>query len=129
MGIQKLRELGVMIDCSRNAVVKLPALKDFIKICADFGYDYVGLYTEDTFEVTDEPYFGYQRGRYTQAEKYKEMIMERFKPKDVIIVDVFPFCGVNIGPGLMAAYYIGKPISKGLVEEKAMLEKLIKAEG
>ena len=68
MGIQKLRELGVMIDCSRNAVVKLPALKDFIKICADFGYDYVGLYTEDTFEVTGEPYFGYQRGRYTRAE-------------------------------------------------------------
>ncbi|WP_026493250.1 beta-N-acetylhexosaminidase [Butyrivibrio sp. XPD2002] len=68
MSIQRLRELGVMIDCSRNAVVKLSALKDFIKICADFGYDYVGLYTEDTFEVTDEPYFGYQRGRYTQAE-------------------------------------------------------------
>ncbi len=68
MGIQKLRELGVMIDCSRNAVVKLSALKDFIKICADFGYDYVGLYTEDTFEVPGEPYFGYQRGRYTQAE-------------------------------------------------------------
>ena len=66
--MDKLRELGVMIDCSRNAVVKLPALKDFIKICADFGYDYVGLYTEDTFEVDGEPYFGYQRGRYTQAE-------------------------------------------------------------
>lgn len=66
--MDKLRELGVMIDCSRNAVVKLPALKDFIKLCADFGYDYVGLYTEDTFEVEGEPYFGYQRGRYTQAE-------------------------------------------------------------
>ena len=68
VGISKLRELGVMIDCSRNAVVKLSALKDFIKICAEFGYDYVGLYTEDTFEVPGEPYFGYQRGRYTQDE-------------------------------------------------------------
>ena len=26
------------------------------------------LYTEDTYEVTDEPYFGYMRGRYSQAE-------------------------------------------------------------
>ncbi|MCR4587692.1 MAG: beta-N-acetylhexosaminidase [Lachnospiraceae bacterium] len=68
MSIRKLRELGVMIDCSRNAVVALPALKDFMKICAGMGYDFVGLYTEDTICVEDEPYFGYQRGRYTREE-------------------------------------------------------------
>ena len=87
-------------------------------------------YLENTIEnASEQTIFIAQTSRYAQAEKYKEMIMERFKPKDVVIVDVFPFCGVNIGPGLMAAYYIGKPISKGLAEEKAMLEKLIKAEG
>ncbi len=43
MSISKLNELGVMIDCSRNAVVNLSALKEFIKICSEFGYDYVGL--------------------------------------------------------------------------------------
>lgn len=26
------------------------------------------LYTEDTYEVNDEPYFGYVRGRYTKEE-------------------------------------------------------------
>ena len=68
MSIAKLRELGVMIDCSRNAVITLPALKTFIEICSQFGYDYVGLYTEDTIEVEGEPYFGYQRGRLTATE-------------------------------------------------------------
>ncbi|MBE5843988.1 MAG: beta-N-acetylhexosaminidase [Butyrivibrio sp.] len=68
MSITKLRELGVMIDCSRNAVISVPALKNFIKIIAEFGYDYVGLYTEDTIEVEGEPYFGYQRGRLTASE-------------------------------------------------------------
>ncbi|MCR5031360.1 MAG: beta-N-acetylhexosaminidase [Lachnospiraceae bacterium] len=68
MSINRLRELGVMIDCSRNAVVHVPALKRFMKICAGFGYDYIGLYTEDTLEVEGEPYFGYQRGRYTGEE-------------------------------------------------------------
>ena len=29
----------------------------------------------------------------------------------------------------MAAYYIGKPISKGLTTEKALLERLIAEEG
>ena len=37
------------------------------------------------------------------------MIEENFHPKAVIINDVFPMSGINIGPGLMAAYYVGKP--------------------
>ena len=68
MSIAKLSELGVMIDCSRNAVVNLPALKEFISICAKMGYDFIGLYTEDTIELPGEPYFGYQRGRYSADE-------------------------------------------------------------
>ena len=71
MAIDKLRELGAMIDCSRNAVINLQTLKDFIKICAEFGYNFIGLYMEDTFEVPGEPYFGYQRGRLT-AEEIRE---------------------------------------------------------
>ena len=60
-----------------------------------------------------------------QAEVYKQMIMDRFHPKEIFINDVFPSCGINIGPGLMAAYYIGKPISKDLSEEKAIIEKAL----
>ncbi|MBR1482828.1 MAG: DegV family protein [Ruminococcus sp.] len=87
-------------------------------------------YIENTIEnPSEQTIFIAQTSRYAQAEKYQAMIRERFKPKEVIIVDVFPFCGINIGPGLMAAYYIGKPISKGLTEEKTLVERLIKAEG
>ncbi len=68
MSISKLRELGVMIDCSRNAVVTIQALREFMDVCSGFGYDFVGLYMEDTFEVSGEPYFGYQRGRFTKEE-------------------------------------------------------------
>lgn len=32
------------------------------------GYDMLMLYTEDTYEIESEPYFGYLRGRYTKAE-------------------------------------------------------------
>ena len=97
---------------------------------AQKAYSVLLRYLENTIEnSSDQTIFIAQTNRYPQAEKYREMIMERFKPKDVVIVDVFPFCGVNIGPGLMAAYYIGKPISEGLIEEKALIEELIKAEG
>ena len=59
---------GVMIDCSRNAVMTPDALKKFITILAKMGYNQVQLYMEETYEVDGEPYFGYLRGRYTQEE-------------------------------------------------------------
>ena len=59
---------GVMIDCSRNAVPNLTALKRFIGILAKMGYNCAMLYTEDTYEVEGQPFFGYKRGKYTIAE-------------------------------------------------------------
>lgn len=60
--------LGVMVDCSRNAVMKPETLKKYITLLAKMGYNTLMLYTEDTYEVTGEPLFGYLRGRYTKAE-------------------------------------------------------------
>ena len=64
----KYRHFGVMIDCSRNAVMKVAEVKRFIDILAKMGYNTLELYTEDTYEIEGEPYFGYMRGRYTGAE-------------------------------------------------------------
>lgn len=63
--------------------------------------------------------------RLKEAEEFKRLINEKFKVKEILIKDVFPFCGINIGPGLMAAYYIGTPISHGLDREREILEKFI----
>lgn len=62
------RRLGTMLDCSRNAVMTADAVKKWIDITADMGYNMLMLYTEDTYEVSGEPYFGYARGRYSKAE-------------------------------------------------------------
>ncbi len=59
---------GVMIDCSRNAVPSVERLKRFFSVIAKMGYNVAMLYTEDTFEVENEPYFGYKRGRYSGDE-------------------------------------------------------------
>ena len=59
---------GIMIDCSRNAVMTPEAIKRFVNIISALGYDTLMLYTEDTYEVDGEPLFGYQRGRYSKDE-------------------------------------------------------------
>ena len=59
---------GVMIDMSRNAVMSMDGLKRFLPLLKKMGYNAVMLYTEDTYEVEGEPYFGYMRGRYSKEE-------------------------------------------------------------
>ena len=45
---------GVMIDCSRNAVMSVKSLKKFFQILKKMGYNQVQLYMEDTYEVETE---------------------------------------------------------------------------
>ncbi len=66
--MEKLERLGVMLDCSRNAVMKPEKIKEFIDILAKIGYNTLELYMEDTYEIPGEPYFGYLRGGYTSSE-------------------------------------------------------------
>ena len=59
---------GAMVDCSRNAVMTVEAVKRYIDQMAALGMNLLMLYTEDTFEVPEYPVFGYLRGGYTQKE-------------------------------------------------------------
>lgn len=59
---------GVMFDCSRNAVLKPEAMRGFLRKMALMGLNLGMLYTEDTYEVPERPFFGYKRGRYTYEE-------------------------------------------------------------
>lgn len=69
----KLKNLGFMLDCSRNAVATPNMVKRLICVLVIAGYNYLELYTEDTYELPGEPYFGYKRGRYS-AEELKEIV-------------------------------------------------------
>ncbi len=61
-------DVCLMVDCSRNAVKNIQTVKKLIRNLAMIGYTSLMLYTEDTFEVENEPMFGYLRGKYTIAE-------------------------------------------------------------
>lgn len=60
--------LSVMIDCSRNAVPSVEAVKALIRKLAVMGYGAIELYTEDTYQIDGEQFFGYFRGRYSAGE-------------------------------------------------------------
>ena len=69
----EVQQLGLMLDCSRNGVMLPKRIGEILCLMALAGYTYLELYTEDTYALPDEPYFGYKRGRYT-AEEIQEII-------------------------------------------------------
>lgn len=59
---------GIMLDCSRNAVMTVPYVKRWLRQLALLGYNRLMLYTEDTYRLPEEPFFGFMRGGYSAAE-------------------------------------------------------------
>jgi len=60
--------LGLMLDVSRNAVHTPENVRRWVRRLALMGINALTLYAEDTYEVPGEPFFGYGRGPYTEAE-------------------------------------------------------------
>lgn len=60
--------LGVMLDVSRNAVLRPESLESLLRSFALMGINSVQLYMEDVYALPDEPFFGYGRGAYTPDE-------------------------------------------------------------
>ncbi len=61
--------VGAMFDVSQgNAVIGVPSVKVFIDHMALMGLNMLMLYAEDSYEIKEEPYFGYMRGRYSQDD-------------------------------------------------------------
>ena len=64
--------------------------------------------------------------RHDRAVLLKEMIEKEIKCKEVIINSVNMTCGVNIGPGLCAAYFFGSPISENNEEEIKLINEILR---
>lgn len=60
---------GAMFDVSQgNAVMRVDMVKDYLKRMAVMGLNMLMLYSEDSYEVKNQPYFGYMRSKYTEEE-------------------------------------------------------------
>lgn len=80
-----LKDMGTMQDCS-DGLMSVDGLKEMIRQSALMGYTYMGLYTEATFPVEGEPYFGYKSGRYSEDE-----LREAVSYGEKMQVEIVPF--------------------------------------
>ena len=50
------KTFGVMLDVSRNGVMKVAQVKKYIDYLAKMGYNALELYAEDTYAIEGEPH-------------------------------------------------------------------------
>lgn len=66
--VTPIEEVAVSLDFSRNAIMTVEKIETYLLYLAALGVNTLYMYTEDTYEVAGEDYFGYLRGRYSVAE-------------------------------------------------------------
>ncbi len=60
---------GALFDVSQgNAVIRVEGIKDYLKRMAMMGLNMMMLYSEDSYEVKNQPYVGYMRSQYTEDD-------------------------------------------------------------
>ena len=88
----------------------------------DATVGYLGRVAED---LPSQYVFIMHSDRERYAMDIKAKIESRFETKGVFVSDVFSACGTNIGPGMIAIYFLGAPISEECVKEKEALTAVI----
>ena len=64
--------------------------------------------------------------RDEQAEEIKKLVESELHPKSIEMVHVGQSCGASIGPGLVAVFFVGAPLTEDLAKESELLASLAK---
>lgn len=111
-----------MGDCNRDGYVSALSKVKGINKALDVTVKYI----EKMAKNVGEQYILVSHSdREEYANELKKMIESRIGAKKVFVSDVFSGSGTNIGPGMLAAYFLGDEITEDLSVEKNTLNELI----
>ncbi len=109
-----------MADFNREGRAEVVAKFKGKKAAFEAGLHYV----ENTvINPEDQVLFLSHSNREEQVKIFAGMLKDRFGFKDVVIGNLGMACGASIGPGLCAAFYVGKPVSEDMSVEKGYMNE------
>ena len=111
-----------MGDCNRDGYVSVLTKAKGINKALDLTVKYTQRAAKD---IKDQYMLISHSNRPEYAEKLKALIENELEPKKVFLSDVFSGCGTNIGPGMVAVYFLGEEISEDLSAEKNIMTTLL----
>lgn len=111
-----------MGDCNNEGYVSVLSKVKGINKALDVTVEYAKAMAKD---IENQYILISHSNREAYAEKLKQLAEQRLGAKKVFVTDVFNGCGTNIGPGMIAMYFIGNPISQDLADEKAAINSIL----
>jgi fatty acid-binding protein DegV len=111
-----------MGDCNRDGYVTVLGKVKGISKALDTTIQYA---QKMATNLQDQYILISHSNRAAYAEKLKEMAEETLGAKKVFVSDVFSGCGTNIGPGMVALYFMGDDVSEELTAEKAAMSTIL----
>ena len=110
-----------MGDCNRDGYVSVLGKVKGISKALDTTVQYVRQMATD---IQDQYLLISHSNRAAYADKLRQFA-EDLGAKKVFVSDVFSGCGTNIGPGMVAVYFLGNDISDELTAEKAAMNTIL----
>ena len=110
-----------MGDCNAEGYTTVLTKVKGIGKALDITVQYV---KETATDIEDQYLFIVHSDRELYANTLKDKLMA-LNPKKIYVSDVYPACGANIGPGMIAVYYLGDHISEDMTAEKETMNKIV----
>lgn len=114
--------LNIMADFNRSGMAEVIGKCKGQKRAIEATLQYMERHIEDP---ENQIILIAQTNREAAAQLLADRIREKFNPKEIHILPVGTACGATIGPGLCAAFYIGKEISEDMAPEKEVMASII----
>jgi len=109
-----------MADFNREGRAEVVAKFKGKKTAFEAGLHYV---EKTVVNPEEQTLFLAHSNREEQVKLFAKMLQDRFGFKDVYIGNLGMACGASIGPGLCAAFYVGKPVSEDMSVEKEYMNE------
>ena len=113
-----------MGDCNRDGYVTVLTKAKGMKKALSATVEYVG---HVATKVEDQYLLIVHSNREAYAETLKEKLETALHPKKIFVSDSFSASGTNIGPGMVAVYFMGDEVTEELAREREIMGGVMEA--
>ena len=113
-----------MGDCNRDGYVSVLTKAKGMKKALNATVSYV---KEVATNVEDQYLIIVHSNRETYAETLREKLETELHPKKIFVSDSYSASGTNIGPGMVAVYFLGDEVTEDLAREREIMNGVMES--
>ena len=113
-----------MGDCNRDGYVTVLTKAKGMKKALTATVSYVG---EVATDIENQYLIIVHSNREAYAETLREKLETTLHPKGIFVSDSYSASGTNLGPGMVAVYFLGDEVTEELTREKEIMNRVMES--